>query len=67
MRKYLDAALTPRLAFITPVSSSYVGAVQIADVYTKLLKQSKRPGATVELVGLCETLMSPREVLWGTK
>lgn len=67
LRNFLRAALDPTPAHITPVSSSYVGVVQIADLYTKLAKACVAPKATLELVGLCETLMSPREVRWKVK
>jgi Protein of unknown function (DUF3800) len=67
LRNLLSASLDPKPAHITPVSSAYVGVVQIADLYTKLVKQSLGAEATTELVTLCETLMSPREVRWGVR
>lgn len=63
-RKFLDSALSPRLAYITAVDSTYVGLVQVADIYTKLAKQSVRPECPQDFVSMCEGLMSPREISW---
>ena len=63
LRNLLDASLSPRLAYVTPVNSVYVGVVQIADVYTRLVKQSVVT-PSIGMTDLCERLMSPREISW---
>lgn len=64
MRTFLDTALSPRFAYVTAVDSAYVGLVQLADIYTNLAKQTRRPGCKEEFTSMCERLMSPREISW---
>lgn len=66
LRSLLKASLAAPPAHVTAVSSAYVGSIGIADLYTKLAKRAvvlNDPASDV--VRLCETLMSPREIRWN--